>query len=175
MNRKYYEVNGEILTLRDICNKYEISRATFLRKVEKGLPIEECVKKNTTYKDYKSVCKKREVNWPADLVADILENGVESILKENHRYDIDEIIDHFEERLEVLYNENKKSFKEVEKQMIEKYYKEGFTVVEIAKDYELTKQRVSTIINTYLKKFKNRVYLNYILRDVKKINVYRGE
>lgn len=175
MTRKYYEINGEELSLRDTCNKYNISRSSFLRKVEKGLPLEECVKKNTTYKDYKAETKKREVNWPAELVADILESGIEGILKEDYKYDLDEIIDHFENRLEVLYDENKKSFKEVEKQMIEKYYKEGYTIVEIAKDYEITKQRVSTIINTYLRKFKNRVYLKYILRDMKKMQVYRGE
>lgn len=175
MTRKYYEINGEELSLRDICNKYNISRSSFLRKVEKGLPLEECVKKNTTYKDYKGETKKREVNWPAELIADILESGIEGILKEDYKYDLDEIIDHFEDRLEVLYDENKKSFKEVEKQMIEKYYKEGYTIVEIAKDYEITKQRVSTIINTYLRKFKNRVYLKYILRDMKKMQVYRGE
>lgn len=175
MEKKYYEINGKIYDLRSICNTFNVSRATFLRKVEKGLPLEECVKKNTTYKDYKGVCKKREVNWPADLVADILENGIEGILKEDFKYDLDEIIDHFEERLEVLYEDNKRSFKNEEKKMVLMYYKEGYTVVEIAKEYELTKQRVSTIINTYLRKFKNRVYLKYILRDMKKMSTYEGE
>ncbi|MCR5187171.1 MAG: hypothetical protein K6D97_08700 [Clostridia bacterium] len=175
MQKKYYEIDGKIYDLRDICNTFNVSRATFLRKVEKGLPLEECVKKNTTYKDYKGACKKRDVNWPADLVADIFENAIESILKENYRYDLDEIIDHFEERIKVLYDNNRNSFRQNEIDMIYKYYKKGYTVVEIAKEYELTKQRVSTIINTYLRKFKNRVYLQYLLKDMKKIPLYGEE
>ena len=173
MEKKFYEIGGKEYTLRDICNEYGVSRSTFLRKVEKGLPIEECVKKNTTYKDYKAETKKREVNWPAELVVDILENCGVDILENKAKFNIDEIIEHFDSRLEALYDENKKSFRDVEKDMVELYYKEGLTVVEISKKYEMSKQRVSTIINTYLKKFQKRVFLKYIVEDVKNLGYFK--
>lgn len=169
MQKKYYEIEGKSYTLREICTKYDVSRITFLRHIEKGMTVEEAVQKNGKFKDYKKDNVRREVNYPSNLVTDIIENCGIDILNETGKFDLDEIISNFEKRLKKLYEENRLSFSEREKEIIDKYYRLGYNTVEIAKDYEITKQRAGVILKQYFNKFKKKVFLKYILEDLEKM------